>query len=219
MKNIKINFKIWIISTFLLMIFLNFSIFFWDFYSGTDTRGFGVLEPYFGMGMFYVYVISYYTSLIVIYAILKTGKFGMGFFVWVPYAVIGFFVEAYFELEVLISIWGVVGYCVFGLLTGFSADISYKLLKEKTSLDGKVVAGLTGVIMSITYFITTIIAIGFFYKIGWGAGSFTDPGSFLGVAYFGFPWMVVNAYFGGLTAFAIDYFSRKKKNAKIHKKE
>jgi len=81
----------------------------------------------------------------------------------------------------------VVGYCVFGLLTGLSADISYKLFKEKTSINEKVVAGLTGVIMSLTYFITTIIAIGFFYKVGWGAGSFTDPGSLLGLAYFCLP--------------------------------
>jgi len=186
----------------LLMILLSFSVFFWDFYSGTDTQGFGVLEPYYGMSMFYIYMISYFSSLIVVYAILRSGTFGMGFLIWTPYAIIGFFVEAYFELEVLINIWGVVGYSIFGLVTGLSADISYKLLKEKTSINEKIVAGLTG-LMSLTYFGTTIIAIGFFYKVGWGAGSFTDPGSFLGVAYFCLPWMLINAFFGGFTAYAI----------------
>lgn len=199
--------KIWLVCSMLLMILLNFSIFFWDFYSGTDTQGFGVLEPFYGMGMFYVYMISCFSSLIVVYAILKSRIFGIGFLLWLPYAVIGFFVEAYFELDVLISIWGVVGYCIFGLVTGLSADISYKLFKEKTSINEKIVAGLTGVVMSLTYFITTIIAIGFFYKVGWGAGSFTDPGTFLGVAYFCLPWMIINAFFGGFTVYAINHFS------------
>ncbi|MFX1467500.1 MAG: hypothetical protein ACFFB8_02470 [Promethearchaeota archaeon] len=189
------------------MILLNFSIFFWDFFSGTDTQGFGVLEPYYGLPMFYVYMISYFSSLIVVYAILRTRRFGMGFFLWLPYAVIGFFVEAHFEIEVLISIWGVIGYCIFGLITGLSADISYKFLKEKTSINEKIISGLTGVIMSLTYFLTTIIAIGFFYKAGWSAGTFTDPGSFLGVAYFAFPWMIINAFFGGFTAYSIYNFS------------
>jgi len=120
-------------------------------------------------------------------------------------------VEAYFELEVLLSIWAVVGYCVFGLIRGLSAGISYKLLSEKTSLNEKLVASFTGVIMSLTYFITTIIAIGFFYKAGWGAGSFTDLGTFLRVAYFCLPWMIINVIFGGFTAYVMNYvlFNRK----------
>ena len=212
MNDKKNTIKIWLIFSVLLMILLSFSVFFWDFYSGTDTQGFGVLEPYYGMGMFYIYMISYFSSLIVVYGILRSGIFGMGLLLWTPYAIIGFFVEAYFELEVLISIGGVIGYCIFGLVTGLSADISYKLLKEKTSINEKIVAGLTGVLMSLTYFGTTIIAIGFFYKVGWGAGSFTDPGSFLGVAYFCLPWMLINAFFGGFTAYAIYYFSSRGKS-------
>ena len=207
MNDKKNTIKIWLIFSVLLMILLSFSVFFWDFYSGTDTQGFGVLEPYYGMGMFYIYMISYFSNLIVVYAILKSRTFDMGFLIWTPYAIIGFFVEVYFELEVLINIWGVVGYCIFGLVTGLSADISYKLLKEKTPINEKIVAGLTGVLMSLTYFGTTIIAIGFFYKVGWGAGSFTDPGSFLGVAYFCLPWMIINAFFGGFTAYTIYYIS------------
>jgi len=165
------------------------------------------LDLYYGMGMFYVYMISYFSSLIVVYAILKNKTLGMGFFIWFPYAVIGFFVEVYFELEVLINIGGVFGYSIFGLIIGLSADISYKFFKEKTSINEKIIAGLIGVVMSLTYFITTIIAIGFFYKVGWGAGSFIDPGTFLGVAYFCLPWMIINAFFGGFTACAIYYFS------------
>ncbi len=199
----KKKFKIWLISSTIFMLFLTVSIFFWDFYSGRDTQGFGVLEPYFGMGMFYVYTISYFTSLIIIHAIVRTNQFGMGFYIWLPYAIIGFFVEAYFELEVLINIWGVVFYCLFGLLTGLSADLSFKLLKEKTQLKQKYIAGFTGVIMSLTYFFTVLIMIGFFYKAGWSAGSLFEPGTYLGVAYFCLPWMIINAFFGGFTGYAL----------------
>jgi hypothetical protein len=201
--------RIWLLSSLVLTLFLTVSIFFWDFYSGKTTQGFGVIEPYYGLGMFYVYMISYFNSLIVVYAILKTKLFGIGFLIWLPYALIGLFVEAYFELEILISFWGVVGYCAFGLLTGFSADIIYKLLKDKTSLEDKTIAGYTGIGMSLTYFFTVLIAIGFFYKAGWQAGSFNDPGSFLGVAYFGLPWMIINAFFGGFTANALDSYQKK----------
>lgn len=195
--------KIWVVHSFLLMVVLNFSIFFWDFFSGTDTLGFGVIEPYRGLPMFYVYMISFFSSLIVVSAILRSQKFGMGFLLWLPYAIIGFFVEAYFELELLVSIWGVIGYCAFGLLTGLSADIFYLLLNNKTRLNKKIITGLTGIIMSLTYFFLILIAIGFFYKTGWGGGSFDDPGTYLGVAYFMLPWMVLNAYFGGYCAYAI----------------
>ena len=60
--------------------------------------------------------------------------------------------------------------------------------------------------MSLVYFTLVIIALGFFYKAGWGAGSFAEPGSFLGVAYFCFPWMLLNAFFGGFTAFCTHKF-------------
>jgi len=201
--------KIWLIASTIFMMFLTVSIFFWDFYSGMETQGFGVLDPYKGMGMFYVYNISYFASLIVVFAILRTDQFGMGFLIWLPYAIIGFFVEYYFEIDALISVWGVIGYCAFGLLSGLSADITYKLLNENSSIKKPIIAGLSGIIMSLVYFLTVIIAIGFFYKAGWGAGSFTEPGSFLGVSYFMVPWMLINAFFGGFTAYALNCFLKK----------
>jgi hypothetical protein len=199
--------KIWSFYSFLLMLSLNINIFFWDFFSGSDTRGFGVIDPYFGLPMFYVYMIGFFNSFIVVLAILKYPKFGMGSYIWIPYAVIGFFVETYFELDVLVSIWSVVGYCIFGLITGFSADITFKLLNTKTKLKYGVISGITGIIMSLTYFILITIALGFFYQSGWVAGSLFDPGTFLGTAYFGVPWMIINAFFGGFSAFYVDNFS------------
>jgi hypothetical protein len=204
--------KIWSFYSFLLMINLTLNIFFWDFYSGSDTQGFGVIDPYFGMGMFYVYMIGFFNSLIVMIAKFIYPKFGMGFFIWIPYAVIGFFVEAYFEMDVLINIWGVIGYCSFGLVTGISADISFYLLKNKIKLEQGIVSGITGVIMSIVYYLLILIALTFFYKTGSGTGSFLNPGSFLGVAYFAFPWMIINSFIGGFSAYYLHvYFTNSHK--------
>jgi len=205
---IKDFFKTWITYSFLLMVLLTVTVFFWDFYSGSDTQGFGVIEPYYGMGMFYIYMISFFSSLIVLYAIIKSKVFGMGIYMWLPYAVIGFFVEIYFELDLLISIWAVLGYSAFGLITGLSADICFKLLNENTKIKKSFIAGISGTFMSFVYFVLVVIALGFFYKSGWGAGSFTEPGSFLGVAYFCLPWMLINAFFGGFTAYCLNQFSK-----------
>jgi hypothetical protein len=196
----------WATGSFLLMVLLNFSIFFWDFFAGSLTQSFGVLDPYYGLAMFYVYMISLFTSFISVYLILKTQIFGIGFLLWTPYAIIGFFVEGYFELilnDALISIWSVVGYCVFGLLTGLSADLSFRVLDKKTRLRKEYVSSLTGVIQSIVYFGLIIIALAFFYKQGWSAGSFSDSGTFLGNAYFGLPWMIIHAFIGGFLAHSI----------------
>ncbi|TXT58414.1 MAG: conserved membrane protein of unknown function [Promethearchaeota archaeon] len=202
--------KLWSIYSFLLLILLNFSVFFWDFFAGSLTQPLFVLEPYHGLAMFYVYMISLFTSFIVVFLIHKTKLFGIGFFLWVPYAIIGFFVEAYFELvltNALISIWAVIGYSVFGLITGLSADISYKLLDKKTNLRKQYVSAFTGVIQSIVYFGLIFIALAFFYRQGWVAGSFTETASYLGIFYFGFPWMVMHAFIGGYMAYAVVFFS------------
>ncbi|MBD3196622.1 MAG: hypothetical protein GF317_16320 [Candidatus Lokiarchaeota archaeon] len=193
------------------MILLNFSIFYWDFFAGSLTQPFGVLEPYFGLAMFYVYMISLFTSFISVYLVLKTEAFGIGLLLWVPYAVIGFFVEAYFELILnnsLINIWCVFGYSIFGILTGLSTDLSFRILDKKTNLRKSLVASLTGVFQSLVYFGLIIVALGFFYKNGWSAGSFTDPGTFLGNAYFGLPWMVIHALIGGFVAYSISHAHR-----------
>jgi hypothetical protein len=56
----------------------------------------------------------------------------------------------------------------------------------------------TGVVLGLTTFILVLVAIRFFY-IGYQIG----PGSFLGVAYYGLPFLIVNSGFGGYTAYAI----------------
>ncbi|MFX0084695.1 MAG: hypothetical protein ACFFAU_03395, partial [Candidatus Hodarchaeota archaeon] len=158
-------------------------------------------ETYLGIGMFYTYMTSLFLSLIVVSAIYKADQyFGMGVLVFVPYTAIGFFVEYYYEIDVLKGIWAVVGWCLIGVIVGFSADVSFKLLKN-TKIRKEYVSGLTGVFMNLVYFLLVCFALETFYISGTGL---SGPGSFLGVAYFGLPWMLIHGFFGGYLACAMN---------------
>ena len=53
--------------------------------------------------------------------------------------------------------------------------------------------------MGLVSFVLTVAALDFVY-----VGPLpTDPGSFVGIAYFGLPWMILNSAFGGYTAYAL----------------
>jgi hypothetical protein len=197
-KRFKPMLKWAITFSFVLQIVFILCIFFWDYYAGQATSGFGIEgEKYAGIGMFYIYMVSLFLSLIVISAIYKADQhFGMGVLVFVPYAIIGFFVEYYYEINVLKGVWAVVGWCLIGLMVGFSADVSYKLL-EQVEIREEYVAGLTGVIMNLVYFLLVCIALDTFYISGLGL---SGPGSFLGVAYFCLPWMLIHGFLGGYLA-------------------
>ncbi|MFX0123857.1 MAG: hypothetical protein ACFFAE_09485 [Candidatus Hodarchaeota archaeon] len=183
----------------MLQIVFFLCIFFWDYYAGQATLGFGIGgEKYMGIGMFYIYMVSLFLSLIVISAIYKADQtFGIGVLVFIPYAIIGFFVEYYYEIDVLKGVWAVIGWCVIGLIVGFSADVSFKILIWQTRIREEYAAGLTGVCMNLVYFLLVCIAIEFFYISGTGL---SGPGSFLGVAYFGLPWMLIHGFYGGYLA-------------------
>ncbi len=202
-KRFKSIIKSTIIFSFILQIVFVLCIFFWDYYAGQATLGFGRKgETYMGIGMFFIYMISLFLSLIVISAIYKAEQnFGMGVLVFVPYAFIGFFVEYYYEIDVLKGVWAVIGWCLIGLIVGVSANVSFKLLKEQTEIREEYVAGLTGVCMNLVYFLLICIALETFYISG---TSFSGPGSFLGVAYFGLPWMLIHGFFGGYLACAMN---------------
>ncbi|MFX1505630.1 MAG: hypothetical protein ACFFDC_05900 [Promethearchaeota archaeon] len=188
----------------ILLIVFFFCVFFWDYYAGQATMGFGVEgDTYMGIGMFYIYMTSLFLSLIILSAIYKADQtFGTGVLVFIPYVIVGSFFEYYYEIDVLKGIWAVFGWCLVGLMVGFSADISFKFLKEHTGIREEYVAGLTGVLMNLVYFLLVCIAIETFYASGTG---FSGPGSFLGVAYFGLPWMLIHGFLGGYLACAMNY--------------
>jgi len=173
--------------------------YFFDFFAGSATVGFGVMGEIEGTGMFFVYMIGNFNAIIVILPILKIRRFGVGAAIYLPYAIIGFFVEYYYEWmknKSLVSPWAVVGWCVFGLATGLSADLTFKFMPNKIELRYRSIAA--GIILSITNFILTLVALTFFY-----VNPQTGPGSFVGLAYFSLPWLVINSGFGGYTAYAI----------------
>lgn len=179
------------------------AIFFFDYYAGAATVGFGVMGPVPGVGMFWVYMIGYFNALVVILPILLVRRFGVGAAVYLPYAISGLFVEYYFEwvvTRVLVSPWAVVGWCVLGVAVGFSADLAYRFLPA--ALGERWRATLTGVVMGAASFLTTLAAVRFFY-VGFDAAAFAAPGTFLGLAYFCLPWLLVNSGLGGYTAYAL----------------
>lgn len=191
--------KIILIFGILLCFIYAFGSFTFDYYAGTATERFGVMSEVSGIGMFFIYILSYFIALVVVLPILIIKRFGVGLAVFLPYAIAGLFVEYYMEWVVartLVSLWAVVGWCIIGLATGLSADLAYQFLPSRFS--ERLRAMTTGVILGFTTFILVLVAIRFFYmeyQIG--------PGSFLGVAYYGLPFLIVNSGFGGYTAYAI----------------
>ena len=188
---------------FLLMIVYAIGTYFFDFFAGTATVGFGKMGEVWGTGMFFIYMIGYFLAIIVILPILLFKNFGIGTLIFLPYAIVGFFVEYYYEwiaVQSLKGIWAVFVWVITGLLIGLSADLTYKFLSKKISL--KIKSIIMGVVLAVTNFILIFIALRFCYKIPLSISPI-EPGSFLGVAYFGLPWLMMNSGFGGFTAYAI----------------
>jgi hypothetical protein len=205
MKPFKWNLRMWptaLIFGFLLIAVTTPAVFFFDFFAGSATRGFGV-APFSGIGgtgMFYLYAMSYFASLLVLLPLHLTGRFGTAAAVYLPYVVIGFPVNYRYEwvLErTWIAPWAGLGWSAAFLLTGLAADLSFRFLPR--TLSGAWRAALSGAVMGLASFIVTAAALAFVY-----IGPLpTDPGSFVGLAYFGLPWMVVHSGLGGYTAYAL----------------
>ncbi len=170
-----------------------------DYFAGGATEAFGVWPEVGGVGMFFVYVLSFFITLVVVLPILIVRRFGVGLAVYLPYAITGLYFEYYYDFVAspnLASFWGVLGWCVFGLLVGLSADLAYRFLPRAFS--ERLRAILTGVVVALTNFILVGVALSFFY-----VSPQTGTGSFLGVAYYGLPLMLLNGGFAGYTAYAI----------------
>jgi hypothetical protein len=170
-----------------------------DYYAGQATRSFFVWPEPGGIGMYFVYILSFYITLLVILPILLIRRFGVGLAIYLPYAVTGFFIDYYFDwvvFRILVSPWGALGWCVIGLLIGLSADLAYRYLPHRMSERWRAI--LTGVVMGVVNFFLVVVALTFFY-----IDRPTGPGSFLGIAYYALPLMLLNSGFGGYAAYAI----------------
>lgn len=178
------------------------AVFFFDYFAGSATRGFG-LSPssgYQGTGMFYLYMISYFASLVVILPALLTKRFGTATAVFLPYVVIGFPINYYFEwvtVRTWVAPWSGLGWTAAFLLTGLAVDLAIRYLPRKLAAAWR--SALSGVVMALVCFMVTVAALDLVYL-----GPLpTDAGSFVGIAYFGLPWMIINSLFGGYTAYTI----------------
>jgi hypothetical protein len=192
-----------LIFSFLLMGVYALGTYFFDFFAGSATAGFGKMGEIYGTGMFFIYMIGYFISIIIIFPILIIKRFGTGVLLYLPYAVIGFFVEYYYEWimeSTLVGPWGAAGWCIAGLAIGLSVDIAYRFLPHRLSL--KIRSVIMGFILGCASFLFTLLPLLFFYKVPVSVKP-VEPGSFLGVAYFCLPWLIINCGFGGYTAYSI----------------
>ena len=197
--------KVWqttLLFGFALFIITGPSVFFFDYLAGSATLGFGVspASGFQGIGMFYLYMISYFSSLIVIFPVLLTKRFGTATAVFLPYVIIGFPINYYFEQvaeHTWVAPWSGIGWTGAFLLTGLSVDLAIRFLPRRVSPAWR--SALSGAIMGLVCFIVTVAALDFVY-----IGPLpTDPGSFVGISYFGLPWMIISSLFGGYTAYAL----------------
>jgi len=199
------HFKAWqtiLLFGFGLFIITGPSVFFFDYLAGSATLGFGVspASGFHGIGMFYIYMISYFSSLIVILPALLTKRFGTSTAVFLPYVIIGFPINYYFEWvaePTWVAPWSGLGWTAAFLLTGLSVDLALRYLPGKLPSAWR--SALTGVIMGLVSFAVTVAALDLVY-----VGPLpTNAGSFIGIAYFSLPWMVINSAIGGFTAYAL----------------
>ncbi len=199
------RFKPW--QTILLFGVLLFGIiglgtFFFDFFAGSATLGFGV-QPEGeakGTGMFFLYMIGYFNALVVILPILLIRRFGVGTAIYLPMVLVGFPIGYYYEwiVEPLwIAPWAGLGWSVAFLAVGFSADLTYRFLP--THFSERLRAILIGIVLASITYVLTLVALAVVYKGPLEIG----PGSFLCLTYFGLPWLIANSAFGGYTAYAI----------------
>ncbi|MBN1315987.1 MAG: hypothetical protein JXA42_10980 [Anaerolineales bacterium] len=201
-SNLTGRFKPWQIILFfgILQCFIyGIGSFTLDYFAGGATEKFGVWPQVGGVGMFFVYILSFYIVLVVVLPILLTKRFGVGLAVYLPYAIVGLFIDYYIEwveLHSLVSPWAAAGWCVVGLAIGLSADLAYRFLPRQ--LNERWRAIMTGIVMGLVNFLLVIVALTFFY-----VERQSGPGSFQGVAYYGLPLLILNSGFGGYTAYAI----------------
>ena len=184
---------------FLLCAIHAFGAFTFDYFAGAATAGLGMMGKVGGVGMFYIYIMAYFLVLVVVLPVVRIRRFGVGVAVYLPYAIIGLFVEYYFEWfvnPVLVSPWAVVGWCAFGLATGLSADLSYRFLPLR--LSERLRSITTGLVVGSVTFVLTLVALTFFY-----VEPQSGPGSFLGIAYYALPFLLISSGFGGYTAYAV----------------
>ncbi len=144
---------------------------------------------------------AYWMALPVMLSILTLQHFGAGTVVFLPYAVIGFFMVYYMDYitnHTMLSVWGAVAWCLGGLLTGLAADLAFRFLAHR--IPEKWRAILVGAVVGLGIYLTPLVAMTFFYVP-------QPPEShyhlFTTEIVYSLSWLVVNGGFAGYTAYAL----------------
>lgn len=186
---------------FLLIVLTTLATFFFDFFAGTATLGFGV-QPHGevrGTGMFYLYMSGYFTALIVVLPMLRLGRFWTATAIYLPFVILGFPIGYYFEWvreRTWAAWWSGFGWTFGFLAVGLCADVTFLFL---TRCSDRIRAVVTGIVIGLASFLASLACLRLVYR----APHPTGPGFFQGLAYFGLPWLLANSAFGGYTAYAI----------------
>ena len=176
--------------------------FFFDFFAGSATTGFGRPPSHgvVGTGMFFVYASGFLPALLTMLPVLVVPRFGVATLVWVPLVVVGFPINYYFEWTVertWVTWWSGLGWTAAFLLSALSVDVTYALTGDRGSQ--RIRAILCGLCFGLATYLTTIAALAIVYR-----GPLPrDAGSFFGLTYFGLPWLLLHSAFGAFTADAI----------------
>ncbi len=110
----------------------------------------------------------------------------------------------YVRAHSLRSAWGAVGWCVFGLATGLSADLAYRFLPGRWTDRRRAI--VTGLVLGLVNFGLVTTAVSFFYNPPLfisGRPPFLGDPTFTSIAPWALPWMLLCSAFGGYTAYAI----------------
>lgn len=161
--------------------------------------GYVLIEQFSGGCMFIIP--AYFMVLVVVLPILILQRFGAGMAVFIPYAVVGFIMDYYYEIVIyksLTSIWGVVGWCLMGVVVGLSGDLTHRFLPR--SMNERWRAVLIGAVIGMMFYLTTLAALTWLYN---SPSMETHYRFFTQGVYFSLPWLVVNGSFAGFTAYAI----------------
>jgi hypothetical protein len=148
---------------------------------------------------------AFFMSIVIVFPILVNKRFGTGMAVFLPFAVVGFFVEYYMQWiyqRNLIAPWAAIIWSLFGLLTGLSADIIYHFSPRSWSDRRKAV--LIGFGVGIIDYSLTLIILGTLYV-------HSGVTHLLNGALLTIPYLLVNSTLGGYTAHALmkDFTSKK----------
>jgi hypothetical protein len=175
-------------------------VYFFDYFAGSATVGFGRMGEVFGTGMFFVYMLGYLNALIVLLPVQRLGFFGVAALVYLPYALVGLPTEYYYEYWLnpsLKGLWAVAAWCAVGPAAGLAADLAHRFLPR--AMPPGLRAALTGLALGAASYSFTLLGLATFYKVALDTGA----GAFAGQTYFGLPWLLVHSALGGFTAWAL----------------